>query len=267
VERPVGSGLASIEAEPDGAFVVRVDGSLQSHVDLGDPARLAFEYVRRIGDVLDLLAPRRQPIAALHIGGAGLTLPRYVAVTRPRSRQLVLEPDEDLTEFVREALPLPRRAGIRVRGTGGRAGIATLSPNSFDAIVIDAFDREAVPRDLLTMEFVAECAWVLRQTGVVVLNLIDGQGMEFARRVAATYRIGLGDGVVLGEPSVLRGRRFGNLVLVASRQPLPVDALRSLGVRARPPYDAEPLRRIAGQARPLYDADVFTPPPARGSFF
>lgn len=266
-ERPVGSGLASIEAEPDGAFVVRVDGSLQSHVDLADPTRLMFEYVRRIGDVLDLVAPRRQPIAVLHIGGAGLTLPRYVAATRPRSRQIVLEPDEDLTDFVREALPVPRRAGIRVRAVGGRAGIATLPGGSMDAVVVDAFVDEAIPRDLLTAEFVAECAWVLRPAGVAVLNLIDGQGMAFARRVAATLRLGLGDGVVLAESGVLRGKRFGNMVLVSSRHPVPADALVGCGVRARPPYDVHPLHELAGQAKPLYDADIFTPPTARGTFF
>ena len=72
----MGSGLATIEAEPDGTFVLRVDGSLQSRVDLADPTRLLFEYVRRIGDVLDAIAPRRQPVSVLHIGGAALTLPR-----------------------------------------------------------------------------------------------------------------------------------------------------------------------------------------------
>ncbi|MDX6281359.1 MAG: hypothetical protein QOH03_2430, partial [Kribbellaceae bacterium] len=107
MERKVGTGTATVEAEPDGTFLLRVDGSLQSQVDLADPSNLAFEYVRRIGDVLDLVAARKQPISVVHIGGAGLTLARYVAVNRPRSRQIVLEPDEDLTEFVRETLPLP----------------------------------------------------------------------------------------------------------------------------------------------------------------
>ncbi len=265
-ERRVGGGLATIEAEPDGTFVLRVDGSLQSRVDLADPTRLLFEYVRRIGDVLDALAPRRQPLAVLHVGGAGLTLPRYVAATRPRSRQVVLEPDEDLTEFVREALPVPKRAGIKVRPVSGRAGITELYDASVDAVVVDAFVREAVPANLLSAEFVAQCARVLRPAGVAVLNLIDGKGgLPFARRVAATLLAGLGDGVALAERPVLRGKRFGNLVLVSSRQPVP--DLAAAGAAARPPYDVLPLRELAGRAAPLTDAEAFVSPPAPAGTF
>ena len=96
----------------------------------------------------------------LHVGGAGLTLPRYVAATRPRSRQIVLEPDEDLTEFVRETLPIPKRTGIKVRPQTGRAGIREVYDASTDVVVVDAFLDEAVPRDLLTSEFTADCAWL-----------------------------------------------------------------------------------------------------------
>jgi hypothetical protein len=265
-EREVGSGTATIEPEADGTFVLRVDGSLQSQVDLADPTHLPFEYVRRIGDVVDEVAPRRQPLSVLHIGGAGLTLPRYVAATRPRSRQIVLEPDEDLTEFVREALPLPKRAGIKVRGTSGRAGITALYEDSTDVIIVDAFVREAVPANLVTAEFVAQCARVLRPAGVVALNLIDGSaGLGFVRRVAATLRAGLGDGVVLAERKVLRGKAFGNVVLVASRRAVP--DLTAAGRRAQPPYDVMPLAELAGKAAPLTDAEGLTSPaPPAGTF-
>ncbi|HZO65558.1 MAG TPA: fused MFS/spermidine synthase [Kribbellaceae bacterium] len=266
MEQRVGSGLATIEAEPDGTFVLRVDGSLQSRVDLADPTRLLFEYVRRIGDVLDAIAPRRQPVSVLHIGGAALTLPRYVAATRPRSRQIVLEPDEDLTDFVRNALPVPKRAGIKVRSASGRAGITDVYDASVDAVVVDAFEHETVPANLLTAEFVAHCARVLRPAGVAVLNLIDGNaGLPFARRVAATLRTGLGGGVVLAEPPVLRGRRFGNVVLVASRQPVP--DLSAVGRSARPPYDVQPLGTLAGNAVPLTDAERFSPQAAPAGTF
>ncbi len=266
MERKVASGTATVEAEADGTFVLRVDGSLQSQVDLADPTHLGFEYVRRIGDVLDLAAPRRQPISVVHIGGAGFTLARYVAVTRPRSRQIVLEPDEDLTEFVRETLPLPKRAGIKVRGVTGRAGMTDLYDDSTDVVIVDAFVREAVPANLVTAEFVAQCARILRPTGLLVFNLIDGSaGLGFVRRVAATVRAGLGDGVVLAERKVLRGKGFGNLVLVAS--PKPVPSLQEPGRRAQPPYEAQPLAELAGKAPPLTDAEGFNTPAAPAGTF
>ncbi|TDU88701.1 methyltransferase family protein [Kribbella voronezhensis] len=294
MERKVGSGVATVEAEADGTFVLRVDGSLQSQVDLADPANLCFEYVRRIGDVLDAVAERRQPISVLHIGGAGLTLARYVAATRPRSRQIVLEPDEDLTEFVRETLPLPKRAGIKVRPVTGRAGIAAVYPDSVDVVIVDAFVHEAVPANLVTAEFVAECARVLRPAGLLVFNLIDGSaGLTFVRRVAATLRThltppaggsegagpparlsgaaesrppgGAGFGVVLAERKVLRGKGFGNVVLVGSAQPVP--ELSDAGRRAQPPYEVLPLAELAGKAEPLTDADGFTTPAAPAGTF
>lgn len=273
-EREVAGGRATIEPEADGTFVLRVDGSLQSQVDLADPTQLHFEYVRRIGDILDAVAPRRQPLSVLHVGGAGLTLARYVAATRPRSRQIVLEPDEDLTEFVREVLPVPKRAGIKVRGVSGRAGIADVYDDSTDVVIVDAFVREAVPANLVTTEFFAQCARVLRPAGVVVVNLIDGSaGLGFVRRVAAAARAGLSsgpgdgpaDGVVLAERKVLRGKAFGNVVLVASRRQVP--ELRAAGRQAQPPYEVMSSAELAGRAQPLTDAEEFSSPAAPAGTF
>jgi len=266
VERRTASGLASVEAQHDGTFVLRIDGSPQSQVDLADPTHLPFEYMRRIGDVVDALAPRRQPVAVLHVGGAALSIPRYVAVTRPRSRQIVLEPDEDLTEFVREALPLPKRTGIKVRPVTGRAGIGEVYDDSMDVVILDAFEHEAVPANLVTAEFFAECARVLRPTGVLVANLIDGTaGLPFIRRTAATVRAAIGAGVVLAERKILRGKGFGNVIMVASRQPVP--ELTDAGRRAQPPYDVMPLDELAGKAVPLTDAEGYVTPQAPPSAF
>ena len=261
MERKVESGTATVEAAADGTFVLRVDGSLQSQVDLADPTHLAFEYMRRISDVVDAFAPRREPVAVVHVGGAALSLPRYVATTRPRSRQIVLEPDEDLTEFVRETLPLPKRAGIKVRGVTGRAGIAEIYEDSVDLVIVDAFVHEAVPANLVTLEFALQCSRVLRPGGVIVLNLIDGSaGLAFVRRVAATMLSGVGDGVVLAERKVLRGKGFGNVVLVAS--PRSVPELVAAGRRAQPPYEVMALGELAGKASPLTDSEGFVSPAA-----
>lgn len=266
MERRTASGLASVEAQADGTFVLRVDGSPQSQVDLADPAHLPFEYMRRIGDVVDAIAPRRQPIAVVHVGGAALSLPRYVAATRPRSRQIVLEPDEDLTDFVREALPLPKRSGIKVRPVTGRAGITELYEDSMDLVILDAFEHEAVPANLVTSEFFAECARVLRPTGVLVANLIDGQaGLPFIRRTAATVLSAIGPGAVLAERKILRGKGFGNVILVASREPVP--DLTDAGRQAQPPYDAAPLGELAGKANPLTDAESYPTPRAPAAVF
>ena len=79
-----------------------VDGTPQSHVDLDDPTHLHFEYVARMGAVIDRLRMPGQPLTAVHLGAGALTLPRYVEATRPGSRQQVIELEPALWDLVRE---------------------------------------------------------------------------------------------------------------------------------------------------------------------
>src|SRR6478752_3086429 len=91
--------------EPDrfmhGSFTLVVDGTPQSHVNLEDPTRLFFEYIQRIGHVIDQLTEPGKAITAVHLGAGALTLPRYIEATRPGSRQQVIELERDLVELVR----------------------------------------------------------------------------------------------------------------------------------------------------------------------
>lgn len=89
------------DAYQPGALILEVDGTPQSHVFVDAPDELFFEYIRRIGHVIDLFRPAGTPITAVHLGGGALTLPRYIALTRPGSRQQVLERHADLIDFVR----------------------------------------------------------------------------------------------------------------------------------------------------------------------
>lgn len=211
--------MAVHEVQPsDAGHVVLVDGRPQSHVDLADPTRLVFDYVRRTGDVVDALEPAPPaPLRVVHVGGAGLTLPRYVAATRPRSSQVVLEPDEELTDLVRTELPLPPRSGVRVRPVDGRAGLPALPEGRADLLVLDAYVDGLVPPDLLTREALAEVARVLAHAGVAVLNVVDAAPFPVIRAAVAGLRAVLPQVVAGLEPATRRARRPGNVLLVAGR--------------------------------------------------
>src|SRR3954462_12164338 len=157
-QTPVAGGTAELlaDADRDGAWMLLVNGTPQSHVDLGDPEHLEFEYVRRIGHALDLAAAPGTPLDVVHLGGGALTLPRYVAVTRPGSRQRVVEIDQPLTDLLREHLPLPRGARIRVRADDARVGLAALQPRSADVVICDVFAGARTPAHLTSTEFAAE---------------------------------------------------------------------------------------------------------------
>ncbi|MDP9394217.1 MAG: fused MFS/spermidine synthase, partial [Actinomycetota bacterium] len=233
-----------------------VDGAPQSHVDVGDPTYLAFEYVRRIGHVLDLAAEPGTPLDVLHLGGGALTLPRYVAATRPGSRQRVVEIDEALTGLVRRCLPLDRNWRIRVRSGDAREVLSGVRDASVDVVVGDVFAGARTPAHLTTVEYVGQVARVLRPGGVYVVNVADGPPLRFARGQVSTVRSVLPQACAVAEPAVLRGRRFGNVVVAASRVPLPVTEL----VRrcASDPAAArvvagEDLQRWVGGAPPVTD--------------
>lgn len=211
--------IATIEPDPyqDGAYILDVDGTPQSHVFLEQPDELFFEYVRRIGHVIDSLAPEGEPITAVHLGGGALTLPRYVAATRPGSRQQVIELEQDLIDFVREHLPLPRDASIRIRYGDARDVLGKFPAGlhgSVDLVVIDIYSGARTPAHVTTLEFFTEVSKLLSPTGVIVINAADGPGLAFVRSEAATLRTVVPHVIAFAEAQVLKGRRFGNVVLV-----------------------------------------------------
>ncbi len=268
----VAGGTAELlgDADRDGSWVLMVNGTPQSHVDLEDPTHLEFEYVRRMGHVLDLAAPPGTPLDVVHLGGGALTLPRYVAVTRPGSRQRVVEIDQPLTDLVREYLPLPRNARVRVRGEDARTALTTLHPHSADIVVTDVFAGARTPAHLTTVEFVREVARVLRPGGLYAANVADGPPLRFARSQVATLRAVFAHVCLLAEPGTMRGRRFGNLVAVASDAELPLADLTRACARDPMParvVDGADLERFAGKALPVGDAEAQpSPEPPAGVF-
>lgn len=211
------------------------DGERQSEVDLADPTRLTFDYARRLADVVDLAAPPGVPMRVVHVGGAAMMLPRYVSATRPRSSQIVLEPDEAVTALVRRELPLPARSGVRVRPVGGHEGVAALRDDSVDVVLLDAFAGAETPRGLLTREFFADVARVLASGGLLAANLADAAPFPVVRTAVAGLRETFPDLLLGAEPATLKARRRGNVVAVAGGA-VPLEAFRARASAHATPY-------------------------------
>jgi spermidine synthase len=242
---------------------VRIGGTEQSFVDVSDPTYLEFEYVQRIAEVIDHAAEPGAPIRVVHVGGGGLTLPRYVAATRPTSAQIVLEPDIALIEEVRAHAPLAKMSGVKVRPTDGRSGLAEMPADYADLIIMDAFDGACVPAELVTREWFALVAHVLRADGTLVANLTDKAPFAWSRRVVAGIRELCPTTIFAAEPAVIKGRRFGNLV-VSSGPTLNVAALERVASRATFPYrviSGPALTNWLGNAHPFADSDTQPSPP------
>ena len=233
--------------DPMGCTVM-VDGVPSSYVHLSDPTRLEFEYVRWIGDLLDVLAPDADPLHCVHVGGAGCTLPRYVAARRPGSRQVVLESDGDVVALAREAFGYSRRSGFRLREADGLAGLSALADGAWQVVVRDAFAGDTTPAHLTTTTFLAEVARVLRADGVYVANIADRPGLGLTRTEVATALTVFRHVLLIGETQHLRGKRYGNVVLAASRRPLPVSELTRRVVSGPVPTRVVPPKQAAAMA-------------------
>jgi spermidine synthase len=272
VIRDVDQGTARLlpDVDRDRAWLLTVDGAPQSYVDLDAPDHLEFEYVRRLAHVVDRAGPPGAPLDVLHLGGGALTLPRYVAEVRPGSRQDVAEADLGLLELVAERLPLPEDSGIAVHGTDARGLLERTAADSLDVLIGDVFGGSRVPAHLTSVEYARAARRALRDGGIYAANLADGAPFDFLRSQLATFAAVFEELALIAEPAVLRGRRFGNAVLVASRHPVDIAALtRSCAADAFPARveHGPALDRFIGSARPVGDAEaVASPEPPDGAF-
>ncbi|MGP4011324.1 spermidine synthase [Streptomyces sp. 4N124] len=272
VVEAVDGGLAELIPDRDRTrgWTLLIDGAPQSYVDLDDPAHLSFEYQRRLGHVVDLVAPPGSPVHVVHLGGGALTLARYVAATRPRSTQQVVERDATLVQLVRRQLPLEPGARIRVRSVDAREGLAKVPDGWTDLIVADVYSGARTPAHLTSTEFLDEVRRALRPGGWYAANLADGPPLTHLRGQIATAAARFAELALVADPTVLRGKRFGNAVLVASDHPLPIPELTRRAASDPHPARVEhgkPLTDFTGGATPVTDAVAVASPAPPPSVF
>jgi spermidine synthase len=237
VPAPVAVRTAFAEAEiisEASSRTLVLDGREAGVVDLDDPRRLVFGYMRRIGDLIDAFRPAGAAVDVLHVGGGACALPRYVEVTRPRSRQIVWEIDPVVVALAREHLGLRGFPRLRVK-VGDAAAMIELRPDrSADLVIGDAFDGPHVPAALSTAAWVAQVRRVLRPAGVFALNVVDVPPLDEVAVHDALLRDVFAHVAWVAPNGVLRARAPGNVVLLASAVPLPLAALRKAAQAAVP---------------------------------
>lgn len=237
-------------ARPSGR-VLELDTLRHSYVDLADPGHLEFRYVRAMAALTDVVAPAGEPLRALHLGGGGFTLPRYVEATRPGSRSTVLEIDGGVVALAERALGLRLGEGVRAEVGDARTLLDRQPRDAWDVVVGDAFGGFSVPWHLTTEEFTRAVGERLDGDGVYVLNIIDNPPNRFVAAELATLSA-VFDHVAVLVPEA----GGGNHVAVASDAPLPLSRLsarlRERGVAGRL-LSGEELRGFVGDARVLRD--------------
>ncbi len=220
-------------APPEGALTLHLDTLSHSYVNQADPTDLRFAYIRAMAAVSGAIEPPGRPIRALHVGGGGATMARYVAATRPGSQNLIYEVDRGVVNLDRQRLGLRTGEGLRVRVVDGRVGLTETPSDSYDLVIGDAFGGVSVPWHLTTQETARDVQRVLGPDGVYAVNVIDFPPNRFARSEFATLASTFGHVAVMSAPASLRNQNGGNFVLVASDAPLPVEGLQA-GLQGHP---------------------------------
>ena len=249
---------ARVVADParESGRVLLLDKLRHSYVDLADPTHLEFSYIRALAAVTDAIAPRGEPLSALHLGGGGLTLPRYLAATRPGTDSLVLEVDPGVVATDREQLDLQTSESLQVRVVDARVGLTDERPGTRDVVVGDAFGSVSPPWQLTTREALSLVDDALAEDGVYAANLIDNPPLDFLRAELATMRAVFRHVALLARAPVIAGEDGGNVVAVASQHPLPVEGIAAALAERELTWqvaDGPALDRFVGEAPVLTD--------------
>ncbi|MCG2624290.1 fused MFS/spermidine synthase [Arthrobacter sp. I2-34] len=259
---PISSGTAELVRDQDfpGAWLLKINGVQSSHVVVGEPLTLDFEYMRWMAALVESRWPvdRDESLRVLHLGGGACSLARYFAARYPQARQVVIEIDAKLAELVRGWFDIPRAPLVRIRVGEARAVTESLTEGSRNLVIRDVFAGSSTPQPLTTLEFTRAARRVLAPGGIYLVNCGDSPRLELARREVATIGEVFGQVAVIADPPMLKGRRFGNVVIAGSDQPLGEDPqlARTLLGGAVPArlLDPEAAAKFAGGARILQDS-------------
>jgi spermidine synthase len=245
------------DAERSRGWWLMVGASEQSFVDIDDPAHLEFEYVQLMSYVVETAYPVDLPLAALHLGGGLCTVPRWLADRYPGSTQRVAEASEEIASL---ALSLDADPKFTLDVVDAIDAVAQTAKESLDLLVSDVYTGPDTVLSVYPQPTLSLAREALRQDGLYLCNISDAKPFSLAKTVVATLRTLFDDVVMLVEPTVLRGRRSGNVILGASQRTLERGELarRAAGglVRARVLADGELDAFVGDTAVALAEADL-----------
>ncbi|QPK80026.1 fused MFS/spermidine synthase [Corynebacterium lizhenjunii] len=224
----ISTGTLEVEADPfrDGAYVLNINGVPSSHIVPGQPRELEFEYMRWIAAAVEQLAPGRRLV---HLGGGGCSLPRYFADIWPDSHNTVVELDSRLGELVRELFDIPKAPRVKIRAGEARTVTEGFPPGRCEVIIRDVFAGNTTPRPLTTVEFFRHAHTALTPGGLYVANCGDHSDLQGAKAELAGLAEVYANVAVIADPPMLKGRRYGNIILLASDGELPAEGTAAAG--------------------------------------
>jgi len=215
-------------------------GQSAMYLDDGSPK---FEYTK-FYHLIDHFVPGHRN--ALMIGGAGYTYPREYVGTYPDARMDVVEIDPMVTEIARRYFRLEDDRRLRIFHEDGRTFLNRAPAGNYDAVMVDAFGSLfSIPFHLTTVEAVREMHRVLRDDGIVVINIgssLAGPASRFLAAEYATYRSVFADVQLFKVRPERNDDDLQNVILVACKT--------AYGARS------EPVPAIAAMLRNRFNKEL-----------
>ncbi|MDA3937438.1 MAG: fused MFS/spermidine synthase [Actinomycetota bacterium] len=154
--------------EGHGVRLLKFERNEQSSMHMDDPFETDIQYV---GYFHVTLAVKPDAARALVIGLGGGSVVKRMWRDYPALHIDAVELDDEVVEIAYVFFDLPEDDRIRVFTDEGRAHLSH-SSETYDIILIDAFDDDRVPTPLLTEEFLRMCRDHLSPDGVIAYNVI-----------------------------------------------------------------------------------------------
>lgn len=211
-------------------FSVRRDMRNQSCMDQRRPREMVFAYARMMMASL-LLEPQPQRILVLGLGGG--TLPLALNELLPEARIDVVEIDPAVVRVAREYFRFAPTGQVKTFTQDGRVFVkrAASRGETYDLIMLDAFNGEYIPEHLMTREFLQEVQSLLAPGAVLAANTFSISALY--DHESATYQD------VFGDFFNMRSPETGNRIVLTRNGPLPdpgtlTDRARALEAQLEP---------------------------------
>ncbi|MHB8925846.1 MAG: spermidine synthase [Coriobacteriia bacterium] len=247
--------------------ILQFERNRQSSMYLDHPYETDFEYP---GFFHVALAIQPQATRTLVIGLGGGSVVKRMWRDYPQMRVDTVEIDPDVVDVARHFFELPDDPRIRVFVGDGRRLVED-SAETYDIIVVDAFDDDRIPRPLTTEQFMRAARERMSEDGVIAYNVIGAIAGDHSRQFRSLHRTLANTWrrvrVFNADESV--DAKGNNLVVFASDAPLSdEDLLARLADRVGgrvtvPAFELFGENLYTGPVR-TGDVPILTDPPSRG---
>ncbi len=192
-------------------FNVKSTKTQQSCYLKSQPQQLVFNYTKLLMASL-LLNPEPKRILIIGLGGG--TMSNTLAQLYPNSHIDNVEIDPAVIKVAREYFGFFENENVKTYNQDGRIFIkrALLKKQSYDWVILDAFNGDYIPEHLLTKEFLQEAKTLLSDNGMLSSNTFSLS--ELYAHESATYQ------AVFGDFLQIRNSTNSNRIILVSKNGL-----------------------------------------------